>query len=241
MILSENGSDFRKLNNAKIISGTLIIVTLLMGFFLLTAVHINSASRCVCGYTPGMLQESQNTPYFEPLKALSSEGTSKEMRNFPLRIHMNDPRNLINGENGRVSCEVTRKTASQLISSEPKEVQTPFGNMTTDPKLLHLTGEKLFFSCFNGEPKPKPVVVIARPRIFAIFHRRTPEDSNSTETDDSASGENVSGENKEDQTNTATVQPTNTNKEENSGPLVRNRREAKETMECSCTCPIKKD
>lgn len=35
-----------------------------------------------------MSAESQNSPYFEPLKALSSEETSKEMRNLPLRIRM---------------------------------------------------------------------------------------------------------------------------------------------------------
>lgn len=64
-----------------------------MGFILLTAIYIQSASRCICAYGPGMYQqESQNTPYFEPLKSLSSEGGSKEMRNFPLRIHMNDPK-----------------------------------------------------------------------------------------------------------------------------------------------------
>lgn len=64
-----------------------------MGFFLLSAIYIQTSSRCVCAYSPGMYQqESQNTPYFEPLKALSPEGTSKEMRNFPLKIHMNNPK-----------------------------------------------------------------------------------------------------------------------------------------------------
>ena len=66
-----------------------------MGFFLLTAIYIQSSSKCVCAYGPGAMyqqQESENRPYFEPLKSLSSEGGSKEMRNFPLRIHMNDPK-----------------------------------------------------------------------------------------------------------------------------------------------------
>ena len=61
-----------------------------MGFFLLSAIYIQTSSRCVCAYgSPSMYQqqESQNTPYFEPLKALSSEGTSDKMRNFPLKIH----------------------------------------------------------------------------------------------------------------------------------------------------------
>jgi len=247
MIFAENGSNnFRQLTNAKIIAGTLIIITLLMGFFLLTAVYIQSgASISVCPYGPPAMyqQESQNTPYFEPLKALSSEGSKNLINSFPLRIHMNDPKSFLNGENnGRVSCEVTRKTASQVIASEPKEIQTAFGNVTSDPKLLHLTGEKLYFSCYNGE-KPKPLVVIARPRIFAIFHRRTPDaDSNSTETDDSASGENASsgesnGSGKDEQPSVAAVQPTaGSSKEENAGPLVRNRRDTanQEQMECSC-------
>lgn len=66
-----------------------------MGFFLLSAIYIQTSSRCVCAYGPALpyqQQESQNTPYFEPLKALSPEGTSKEMREFPLKIHMNDPK-----------------------------------------------------------------------------------------------------------------------------------------------------
>ena len=95
-IFSESGADYKRLTNAKIISGTLIVITFLMGFFLLSAVYIQTSSRCVCAYGPGMpyqqSQESQNTPYFEPLKALSPEGTSDEMRNFPLKIHMNDPK-----------------------------------------------------------------------------------------------------------------------------------------------------
>ena len=104
--------------------------------------------------------------------------------------------------------------------------------------------EKLFFSCYNGE-KPKPVVLIARPRIFAIFHRRNPEvDSNSTETDDSsASGENTSGESAgRDVPPTAAVPAS---REESAGPLIRNRRDTTKQeagpMECACTCPVKKD
>ena len=99
-IFSESGTNYRQLTNAKIISGTLIIVTFLMGFFLLSAIYIQTSSRCVCAYGPALPyqqpQESQNTPYFEPLKALSPEGTSKEMRNFPLKIHMNDPKVISN-------------------------------------------------------------------------------------------------------------------------------------------------
>ena len=32
---------------------------------------------------------------------------------------------------------------------------TPFGNITTDPRLVHLTGEKLIFSCHNGDDDQK--------------------------------------------------------------------------------------
>lgn len=32
---------------------------------------------------------------------------------------------------------------------------TPFGNITTDPRLVHLTGEKLIFSCHNGDDDKK--------------------------------------------------------------------------------------
>lgn len=47
---------------------------------------------------------------------------------------------------------------------------TPYGNITTDPRLIHLTGEKLIFSCHSGEKdengttvadKDKEVIIIS--------------------------------------------------------------------------------
>jgi len=259
MILSGSSSD--TMSTPKLLSLTMIAVTCLMGFFLLAAVYIQTNNRCVCAYGgasgSSMSAESQNAPYFEPLKALSSEETSKEIRNLPLRIRMHgDARDLMSsGSNGgRVSCEITRKTASQVIASEPKELNTPFGNITTDPKLMHLTGEKLFFTCYNGE-KPKPVVLIARPRIFAIFHRPGLTDSStnsSDSSDESSSSNNLSDTSSKDQS-----EYDNKSLEENKQPLPvlngssvaadgaetirRNKRNAAAAaapaMDCMCKCP----
>lgn len=235
----------------KLLSLTMIAVTCLMGFFLLAAVYIQTSNRCICAYGGPMSSESQNSPYFEPLKALSSEETSKEMRNLPLRIRMHgDARDLMSsGSNGgRVSCEITRKTASQVIASEPKELNTPFGNITSDPKLMHLTGEKLFFTCYNGE-KPKPVVLIARPRIFAIFHRPGLTDTNSTETDESSSSEaSNSSKDQSDDKSSADVpalpvpngSADRTDVPPSAETIRRNKRDAQlgaPAIDCMCKCP----
>lgn len=53
--------------------------------------------------------------------------------------------------NEKVNCVIERKAANQIITSESKHLVTPFGNITTDPKLIHLTGEKLVFSCGDKE------------------------------------------------------------------------------------------
>jgi len=253
MILSGSSDT---MSTPKLLSLTMIAVTCLMGFFLLAAVYIQTNNRCVCAYSSGgpMSAESQNSPYFEPLKALSSDETSKEIRHLPLRIRMHgDARDFMSsGSNGgRVSCEITRKTASQVIASEPKQLNTPFGNITTDPKLMHLTGEKVYFSCSNGD-KPKPVVLIARPRIFAIFHRPGATDSNTTETDESSNseGSNFSKDQSEENNKSFAEQPAlpvsnaSADRTEDVQPTAetirRNKRNvaaASPAMDCLCKCP----
>lgn len=130
-----------------------------------------------------------------------------------------------------------------------RQLNTPFGNITTDPKLMHLTGEKLFFTCYNGE-KPKPVVLIARPRIFAIFHRPGLTDSNSTETDESNSSEASNGSKDESDDNKLSAeQPPalsvlNGSSADTVHPspetIRRNKRNAlagAPAMDCMCKCP----
>jgi hypothetical protein len=140
-------------------------------------------------------------------------------------------------------------------------LNTPFGNITTDPKLMHLTGEKLFFTCYNGE-KPKPVVLVARPRIYAIFHRPSGLDSSngSSESDESgisdssdtsgSSGSSMSSEEKPLNNNSVQSNPLNPSPKASGDALSSNvaaQPEVKErgkravgsgqAMDCMCKCP----
>lgn len=90
--------------------------------------------------------ESRDSPYFEPLTALSSDDTANEIRKLPVKIQLDgeagvswfdltkntsqlagnylivDQDILNSKKKGRINCEVERRTATQIIASEPKMV-----------------------------------------------------------------------------------------------------------------------
>lgn len=66
--------------------------------------------------------------------------------------------NGIRNDNEKVNCIIERKAANQIITSDSKQLVTPFGNITTDPKLIHLTGEKLIFSCGDKESNTEEAI-----------------------------------------------------------------------------------
>ncbi|CAG2164855.1 unnamed protein product [Oppiella nova] len=125
------------LKMAKVISKTLLAITVILSALVLISVYIQANNRCSCGR-----QKSRNGPYFEPLTA---ESEDKERRRLPLSIEMAGSAGM--NTKGHVNCVVERKVANQIIASEPKTLITPYGNITTDPRLIHLTGEKMVFTC----------------------------------------------------------------------------------------------
>ncbi|XP_074596926.1 msr-110 [Brevipalpus obovatus] len=139
----------------KFISYSLMCMTAVLGTFILMSAYVQAGARCDCSRYHA--SESRNSPYYEPLTALSSEDTADEIRKLPVRIQLEGEAGdlLKSGKRGRINCEVERKTATQIIASEPKMLITPYGNMTTDPRLIHMTGEKMFFSCSTGKGSQK--------------------------------------------------------------------------------------
>jgi len=137
------------LNMAKTVSKTLMTMTAILGVVVLVAIYIQANGRgCSC-YRGS---ESRNGPYYEPLTA-ESEG--KERKRLPLSIQMSGTAGDLMKKisKGNVNCVVERKAATQIIASEPKMLITPYGNITTDPRLIHLSGEKMVFTCKKANNK----------------------------------------------------------------------------------------
>jgi len=141
---SKPASDSLKM--ARMISKTLLGITAMLGFVILTSFYIQARASRDCACYRGA--ESRNGPYYEPLTAESGEDGQRKL---PVSIQMNGPAGdlLMKRMNtkGHVNCVVERKAATQIIASEPKMLITPYGNITTDPRLIHLSGEKMTFTC----------------------------------------------------------------------------------------------
>ncbi|XP_046920407.1 msr-110 isoform X1 [Dermatophagoides farinae] len=141
---------------ARLIARTMLFMTVIIGSFILVSVYIQSKSLQCTEFTTA--EASHGGPYFEPMMATSEpdDEYSSGQRHIPLSLRMSGRAGeMINAmgddEKGHVNCVIERKTANQIIASEPKKLMTPFGNITTDPRLVHLTGEKLIFSCHSGD------------------------------------------------------------------------------------------
>ncbi|XP_027203395.2 uncharacterized protein LOC113797242 isoform X1 [Dermatophagoides pteronyssinus] len=148
---------------ARLIARTMLFMTVIIGSFILVSVYIQSKSSLRCQEFTTAESNNVGGPYFEPMMATSEsddEYAAGGRRQFPLSLRMSaragEMMNAMgDDEKGHVNCVIERKTANQIIASEPKKLMTPFGNITTDPRLVHLTGEKLIFSCHNGDDDQK--------------------------------------------------------------------------------------
>ncbi|XP_015785348.1 uncharacterized protein LOC107362742 [Tetranychus urticae] len=138
------------LKMVKMVAYAMIGMTMILGSFILLSAYVQTGARCNCRGYQG--SESRDSPYYEPLTGLPSE--DGEAKRLPIRIQMDGEAGELMkaGKKGRINCEVERRVATQIIASEPKMLITPYGNMTTDPRLIHMTGEKMFFSCSSRNP-----------------------------------------------------------------------------------------
>jgi len=134
---------------ARVIALSCLGMTAVLALF----VMINSGGcRCDCRG----VAESSGNPFYESLIAGPSEVNGRR-KGMPLRIEMQgDAGELLKrNKKGKVNCSVERKVATQIIASEPKLLITPYGNITTDPRIIHMTGEKMIFTCNAGKAEKK--------------------------------------------------------------------------------------
>lgn len=51
----------------------------------------------------------------------------------------------------RMNCIVEKRRAEELVDHQPRNVRLPFGlNLTTDPRLERVTGERMAIFCESG-------------------------------------------------------------------------------------------
>lgn len=235
---------------AKIISRTLLLITLIVSLLVLVTVYIQAKTAARCDYGISA-KESRNGAYFEPLTSESDPGSdsgfpgsssSGSGRKIPISIRMSgkagDLMSAAPNGKGHVNCVIERKTANQIIASEPKKLFTPYGNITTDPRLIHLTGEKLVFSCHSGDKDDKDE---KEKDVIIITNNKEVMDPTSKDRDIDDPRENMIETGKESEAETSGISGGRPIIGGISGKLLMKSRdkrsaEAKKEMLCNCAC-----
>ncbi|XP_054720257.1 uncharacterized protein LOC129229902 [Uloborus diversus] len=153
---------------ARILSLTLVAVTTIVGIMVLVGIYIHQGKQCSCGEVDAASSMSQ-----QPLSSAridrmdhgptyttgdQEQGGEKVTVNKnlprPLKLELDaalgtilkDPKN----KKAEVNCVAETRKASQVITQDPKMLMTPFGNFSTDPKTVHLMGERMVLSCISA-------------------------------------------------------------------------------------------
>jgi len=149
---------------ARILSLTLLAVTTIVGIMVLLGIYIHQGYQCNCG-----IAEQVAASQVQPVSAAridrmdhdntytADDKTAKDQDKqlpVPLKLELDaalgtilkDPKN----KKAEVNCVAETRKASQVISQDPKMLMTPFGNFSTDPKLVHLMGERMVLSCISA-------------------------------------------------------------------------------------------
>lgn len=144
------GSD--RLKVSVVVASALVAISVVVGVVVVLVVHLRAQQQmqCACGNTAPQAAAFQARAGHDLSAAPSASVTSKLP--IPLKLQL-DPlagQLLKKNQRAQVSCVVEKKKASEVIAHEPRTLMTPFGNMTTEPRMVHLTGERMIFSCLTG-------------------------------------------------------------------------------------------
>ncbi|KFM59815.1 uncharacterized protein LOC118188755 [Stegodyphus dumicola] len=157
-----------KLKIARILSLTLLAITTIVGIMVLLGIYIHQGYQCQCD------RETVSASQVQPMSAAridrmdhgptytTDDKGSKEQgkgMSVPLKLELDaalgtilkDPKN----KKAEVNCVAETRKASQVISQDPKMLMTPFGNFSTDPKVVHLMGERMVMSCISAVKQSK--------------------------------------------------------------------------------------
>ncbi|XP_037283191.1 uncharacterized protein LOC119176142 [Rhipicephalus microplus] len=142
------GSD--RLKVSVVLASALVAISVVVGVVVVLVVHLRAQQQMHCACAP--------LPQAAALKGRAGDLSSAASGNIvsklpmPLKLQL-DPlagQMLKKNQRAQVSCVVEKKKASEVIAHEPRTLMTPFGNMTTEPRMVHLTGERMIFSCLTG-------------------------------------------------------------------------------------------
>lgn len=148
-----------KLKVSMVLAIALVAVSVVVGIVVVLVVHLRAQQQqCACAFpTAAALTGRRGNGAQSDLTALPSGNVPSKFP-LPLKLQL-DPlagQLLRKNQRAQVSCVVEKKKASEVIAHEPKMLMTPFGNMTTEPRMVHLTGERMIFSCLTGTRDENP-------------------------------------------------------------------------------------
>nr|XP_050047171.1 uncharacterized protein LOC126544027 [Dermacentor andersoni] len=138
-----------RLKVSVVLASALVAISIVVGVVVVLVVHLRAQqTHCACAPLP------QAAALKGRAGDLSSAASGSVISKLPMPLKLQlDPlagQLLKKNQRAQVSCVVEKKKASEVIAHEPRTLMTPFGNMTTEPRMVHLTGERMIFSCLTG-------------------------------------------------------------------------------------------
>ncbi|XP_059469464.1 fibronectin-binding protein PlpA isoform X2 [Neocloeon triangulifer] len=188
----------------KIIAVTVIVASAIIGGCILASAWIQSRATCELLMMEQQLQQAQqmmaDNPSYQALvqdnaaeeskeSSTTTERASEEQNNsqqlpanrpnrLPLQLDFDELAGALmdNNQRAHMNCVVEKRRSEELVDHAPREVSLPFGlNLTTPPRLEHLTGEKMVISCESGRaqerhmpPPPPPPQAASVPLMIPL-------------------------------------------------------------------------
>ncbi|XP_022253452.1 uncharacterized protein LOC111088236 [Limulus polyphemus] len=162
-------------------------MTFVIGVFVLLGVYFQLRhSQCQCGPEKILealplksVQHEPKTIHYDPdsfLAVASRSNSFKTINPASLRLKLDENigKRIRKNHKARVNCIIEKKKAVEVIAQKSKTITTPLGNRTTDPRMMHTTGEKMVFFCQSDVRRShKPMVnevteVLSRSRRATI-------------------------------------------------------------------------
>ncbi|KAG1659874.1 hypothetical protein GQR58_022287 [Nymphon striatum] len=108
--------------------------------------------------------------YLHSEDLLVSESQHAATKKVPVPLQLSLPKDLDfsvqdmmgkSNQKARMNCMMEKKSSSEIVNHKTKVLQTPYGNLTTDPRMVHLTGQTMSVTCHTGtkdtrHPHPHP-------------------------------------------------------------------------------------
>ncbi|GAB6025775.1 hypothetical protein CHUAL_011756 [Chamberlinius hualienensis] len=100
-------------------------------------------------------KEKVNSKAANPEVGPSDAQDQMKRLNFPIHIDLDDitGKMMEKNQRARLNCVIEKKRSEEIIPRSSKTLQTPFGNLTTDPKFTHITGETMSLTCRGGNDR----------------------------------------------------------------------------------------